>query len=271
MHATIPSDWVGGFGMVRWMVAAALALLPGVAHAQAEQQALVDRATLAAQEMLNDINGRDAQGVLKQARAVIICPQVLRAGFLFGGQGGSCVLVARDGAGSWSAPAFYGLGGANFGFQAGLQDAEVMLIIMSDRGLRAVLDSQFKLGADATATFAEFGGGVEGSTTAALRADIVGFSKARGLYAGITLGGSIMSARSEWNQVYYGRPLAAQQIVVGMEGTNPNADPLRQVLMRYGAQSRPPLAPALPQPVPQGFAPGRAPVTQQPLGPSSRY
>ena len=276
--------------MVRWMVAAALAFLPGVAHAQAEQQALVDRATLAAQEMVNNLNGRDAQGVLKQARAVMICPQVLRAGFLFGGQGGNCVLVARDGAGSWSAPAFYTLGGASFGFQAGLQDAQVMLIIMSDRGLHAVLDSQFKLGADATATFADLGGGVEGGTTAALRADVVGFSKARGLYAGITLGGSIMSSRSDWNQIYYGRPLAAQQIVVGMEATNPAADPLRQVLMRYGTPNQPPQAPALPPPVPQGSAPGNAPgpyapapyppssyvparppVTQQPLRPAGRY
>ena len=259
--------------MVRgWMAAALVALaaaVPGTAWAQQDQQALVDRSTLAAQEMLNDHDGTDAQAVLRRARAVVICPQVLRAGFLLGGQGGNCVLVARDGGGSWSAPAFYGMGGGSIGFQAGIQDAEVMLFIMSDRGLRAVLDSQFKLGADATATFADLGGGVEGSTTAALRADIIGFSKARGLYAGITLGGSIMTTRSDWNQIYYGRPMAAQQIVVGMEGTNPNADPLRQVLMRYGAQNQPPLAPALPAPVPQGL--GRAPVTQQPLGPSSRY
>ena len=252
--------------MVRIWMAAALALAPSLAHAQAEQQALVDRATLAAQEMLNDATGKDAQSVLRQARAVMICPQVLRAGFLLGGQGGSCVLVARDGAGSWSAPAFYGLGGGSIGFQAGMQDAQVMLIIMSDKGLHAVMDNQFKLGADATATFVDLGGGVEGATTAALRADIVGFSKARGLYAGISLGGTLMSTKSEWNQAYYGRPLAAPQIVVGMEGTNPAADPLRQVLMRYGAQERPAPPPAMPAPVPLNIAPqSLAPIQQQPL------
>ena len=214
------------------------AAAPAWAQAQpqsAEPQQLVDRATLAAQDMLNNLNGTDAQAVLRKARAVLICPQLFRAGFLIGGQGGSCVLVARAGGGSWSAPAFYTLGGASFGFQAGLQDAEVMLIIMSDKGLTATLDSQFKLGADATATFVEWGAGVEGATTAALRADIVGFTRARGLFAGISLGGSLMSSKSDWNQAYYGRPVSPQQIVVGVEVSNPGADPLREVLTRQGA------------------------------------
>ena len=206
----------------------------------------------------------------------MICPRVLRAGFLLGGQGGTCVLVARDGGGSWSAPAFYGLGGGSIGFQAGMQDAQVMLIIMSDRGLRAVMDSQFKLGAEANATFVDLGGGIEGATTAALTADIVGFSKARGLYAGISLGGSLMSVKSDWNAAYYGRPLAPSQIVVGMEGTNPAADPLRQVLIRYGAQEKPAAPPALPAPVPlypgPSGAPPRAPIQQQQVqAPPRRY
>ena len=258
--------------MVRFAAAALLATLCAApALAQSEQQQLVDRATLAAQLMLNDRDGRDAQSVLRQARAVMVCPQVFRAGFLFGGQGGTCVLVARAGGGSWTSPAFYGLGGASVGFQAGVQDAEVMLIIMSDRGLQAVMDSQFKLGADATATFVDLGGGVEGATTAALRADIVGFTRARGLYAGISLGGSLMSAKSEWNAAYYGRPVAAQQIVVGVEVSNPGADPLREVLTRYGATAAPAPPPAMPAPTPlapPSYQPApRGGFTQQPLAP----
>ena len=244
---------------------AALALFPLAAHAQSEQQQLVDRATLAAQQMLNDRDGRDAQYVLKRARATMICPQIFKAGFLLGGQGGSCVLVARDGAGSWSSPAFYGMGGGSIGFQAGVQDTEVMLMIMSDRGLNAVMDSQFKLGADASATFVDLGGGVEGATTAALRADIVGFTRARGLFAGISISGSLMSAKSDWNQAYYGRPVAAQQIVLGMEAVNPAADPLREVLIRYGSQRDAVAAPALPPPTPLQAQPFQAPIQQQPL------
>ena len=255
----------------------ALALLaPRIAHAQAEQQQVVDRSTLAAQEMLNNRDGTDAQSVLRRARAVMICPQVFRAGFLLGGQGGSCVLEARDGAGSWSSPAFYGMGGGSIGFQAGIQDAQVMLFIMNERGLMAVIDSQFKLGADASATFVDLGGGVEGATTAALRADIVGFTRARGLFAGISLGGTLMSAKSDWNQTYYGRPIAPQQIVIGMEASNPAADSLRQVLTRFGAPDSPASAPAMPAPVPLNAAPvtasaaPRGTIQQQSLAPLPR-
>lgn len=252
--------------MVRMVLLVALSLAPLAAHAQSDQQQLVDRATLAAQQMLNNRNGTDAQYVLKRARAVMICPQVFKAGFLLGGQGGSCVLVARDGAGSWSAPAFYGLGGGSIGFQAGIQDAEVMLMIMSDKGLNAIMDSQFKLGADASATFVDLGGGIEGATTAALRADIVGFTRARGLYAGISVSGSLLGAKSDWNAAYYGRPVAAQQIVIGMEATNPAADPLRQVLIQFGRQAEAPPAPAMPAPVPLQPPSRSAPIQQQPLG-----
>lgn len=265
-------------------LAAPMLACPVLANAEAQQQQqVVDRATLAAQELLNDHDGTDAQGVLKRARAVMICPQIFRAGFLIGGQGGSCVLSARDGAGSWSSPAFYGLGGGSIGFQAGIQDAQVMFLIMSDRGLTAVLDNQFKLGADASATFVDLGGGIEGATTTALRADIVGFTRARGLFAGISLGGSVMSTKSEWNQAYYGRAVGVQQIVITMDASNPAADPLRAVLARYGAQMAPPAPPALPPPVPfsgPGYNPNRpvalapsarAPIQQQSLPPPNRY
>jgi lipid-binding SYLF domain-containing protein len=244
--------------MFRFIVAGFLAAMPVLAHAQVEQQQLVDRASLAAQDLLNDRDGPSAQSVLRRARAVMICPRVFKAGFLFGGQGGDCVLTARDAAGSWSGPAFYSLGGASFGFQAGMQDTEAMFLIMSDRGLRAIMDTQLKLGADAGLTFVDLGGGVEGATTTALSADIVGFSRARGLYAGISLGGSLMSAKSEWNQAYYGRPVGVQQIVLTMEASNPGADPLRQVLSRYGAQVASGGAP-----VPIGPAPMEAPPMQR--------
>ena len=262
--------------MKRILFATIISMLPALAMAQAEQQALVDRATLAAQEMLNPRDGTDAQSVLSRARAVMICPQVFRAGFLFGGEGGSCVLVARDGGGGWSSPAFYGLGSASFGFQAGIQDAQVMLLIMNDKGLSAVMDSQFKLGADASGTFVDMGGGIEGSTTAALRADIVGFTRARGLFAGIALSGSLLSQKTDWNQAYYGRALAGRQIVISAEASNPAADPLRQALMQVAAaptplaQAEPPaFRPAYQAPAYQAPA-GRAPVQQQSLAPPRR-
>jgi lipid-binding SYLF domain-containing protein len=257
--------------MLRYVFAGLVAAAPIAAHGQTEQQQLVDRASLAAQDLLNDRDGGQAQSVLRQARAVMICPQVFRAGFMLSGLGGSCVLTARDAAGSWSAPAFYGLGGASIGFQAGIQDAQVAFLIMNDRALRAVMDSQLKLGADASITLVDLGAGIEGATTTALRADIVGFSRARGLFAGISLGGSMMSAKSDWNEAYYGRPVGVQNIIVTMEARNPGADPLREVLTRYGQQQQ--VAQGGPAPAP-GPAPiqllppeQRAPIQQQPLAP----
>jgi lipid-binding SYLF domain-containing protein len=219
--------------MTRLLFAALLILLPLTARAQTEQQSVVDRATLAVQDMLgsNDVNF-DAHTLIKRAKGAMVCPQVFKAGFIFGGQGGGCVLVGRGSSG-WSYPAFYGMGSGSFGLQIGIQDSEILFIVLTDKGLRALMDSQFKIGADAGIAIATIGAGVQGSTTAALRADIVAFAKSRGLFAGVSLDGSLIGSRSEWNTAYYGKPLAAQQIVLQGEGSNPGAEPLREMLARF--------------------------------------
>jgi lipid-binding SYLF domain-containing protein len=226
--------------MRRAMLAAAFcaalaATLTRPALAQGEAQALVDRATLTVSEMLGDDapGVQDAIALLRRARAVLICPRIFRAGFIFAGQGGPCVLVARDGAGSWSSPAFYTMGSGSIGLQAGLQDMQVMMMIMNERALNAVLDNQFTLGADAAMTIATLGGGVEGATTTALGADIVTFSRTRGLFAGVSLNGSVIATRSATNREFYGRDISGRQIVVDMAAHNPGADPLRGALMRF--------------------------------------
>ena len=170
--------------------------------------------------------------MLRRAKGALICPRIFKAGFILGGQGGDCVLVGRGPEG-WTPPAFYAVGSGSFGLQIGVQDSELVFLILTERGLRAVLDSQFKIGADAGIAVATIGAGLEGDTTAALRADIVAFAKSRGLFAGVSLQGSIISSRSEWNQIYYGQPLAASQIVLQGMGSNPGAAPLRETLARY--------------------------------------
>jgi lipid-binding SYLF domain-containing protein len=256
--------------MQRILMAAAFSLLTLVsAHAQSDAQALVDRSTLAVQEMMTQTVSQDPRTALQSAHGVLICPQIFRAGFFIGGEGGGCVLVARGADNTWSYPAFYGIGSASFGFQFGIQDSQFVMLIMTDRGLRSVLNSQFKLGADASVAVATIGGGVQGSTTASLGADIVAFSSARGLYGGISLNGSVMAARPEWDQAYYGRDFGAREIVIGMQGSNPGADPLREVLTRYGSTSAPNLPPAqtevAPSPPPMSAPPGA--VQQQSLPP----
>ena len=218
--------------MIRLVLAALLALVPLAARAQTEQQALVDRATLTLQEMLGEGSMADVRDMFRKARGAMICPRVFKAGFIFGGQGGSCVLNGRLQTG-WTGPAFYGMGSGSFGLQIGIQDSEIIFIVLTEKGLHALLDSQFKIGAELGVAIATIGASVQGSTTAALRADIVAFSLSRGLFAGISLDGSLINSRSEWNQIYYGQPLAAQQIVLQGEGSNPGAEPLREMLGKF--------------------------------------
>jgi lipid-binding SYLF domain-containing protein len=254
-----------------------LLLLPGLAHAQSEQQQLVDRSTLALQDLLGDTDPLNAVPMLRRARAVMVCPRVFKAGFFFGGEGGSCVLAARDASGSWSYPAFYAIGSGSFGLQIGIQDAQFIMMILTDKGLSAVMDNQFKIGGDASVAVATFGAGVQGDTTAGLGADIVAFTLARGLYGGISLQGSVMAPRTEWNQAYYGQAMGARQIVMQMQATNTGADPLRLVLTRYGAEAQaaaaPPPAPAVPPPQPGARPmqlsppPGSGAIQQQSLPP----
>jgi len=251
--------------MRRLVIAALLALTPVAAFAQTEQQTLVDRATLSVQEMLSEQAAGDARKLLVDAKGAMVCPRVFKAGFILGGQGGNCVLLGRPQGTQWSSPAFYGMGSGSIGLQIGVQDAEILFIVLTEKGLQALLDSQFKIGADASIAVATIGAGVGGSTTAALRADIVAIAQARGLFAGISLDGSLISSKSDWNQSFYGKPLAAQQIVIGGEGNNPGADPLREMLAKYAIPSAAPAATAAAAPTASAAPTGA--IGQTPLPP----
>ena len=131
-------------------LAAALAalsmLVSSCGTAPGEEQSLVDRATLTVQDMSTQTVSDGPISLLRKARAAMICPRVFKAGFFFGGEGGQCVLLARAGNGTWSYPAFYTIGSGSFGLQIGIQDAQVFLLIMTEKGLNAVMDSQVKIG-----------------------------------------------------------------------------------------------------------------------------
>jgi len=245
------------------------ALVPSIANAgsASDAQELVDRATLAAQGILaDDQEGKPVRNLLPDARAVLICPRVFRVGIILGGgEGGGCVLLARGAQGSWSSPAFYKMVAGSFGPQLGVQDAEVMMLVLTKGGLRAVMDNQVRLGAGFSLAVVSLGGGLEGDTTTALNADIVAFARTRGLFAGISLQGSVMTASSDTDEAYYNQPVGTVEIVMAMRANNPGADPLRRVLMQYGTPAPAP-APA------QGYAPppgGQPPVygEQQPYVP----
>lgn len=221
------------FALVALLAAFSLAACATPNNENAAQR-VVDRSTLTVESMMSSSSGPDVGNTLKSARAVMICPQIFTAGFIIGGSGGGCVLVGRAAAGQWSAPAFYTIGSGSLGLQAGVQNSAVLMMIMNDKALHAVINSQFKIGADASLAIANFGAGIGGATTAALHADIVTFAENSGLFAGVSLNGAILSADEGANQAYYGKPVGAQAIVIGMQANNPGANPLRAVLARYG-------------------------------------
>lgn len=222
-------------------IAATLAGCAAQGATQTDQQSLVDRSTLTLQEMFTENRNPQAVELLKKAKAVMVCPRIFKAGFIVGGAGGGCVFVGRSATGAtgpagWSGPAFYSIGTGSLGLQAGVQDSEVVLVVLTDKGLRSLLDSQFKFGAGAGVAVATFGAGVQGAMTPALTADIVSFSMDRGLFAGISLDGSVMSSQSAWDQTYYGQSLSSQQIVLNMQGNNQGDMPLKAMLAHIVGQ-----------------------------------
>jgi lipid-binding SYLF domain-containing protein len=160
---------------------------------------------------------------IRDAKAVIIAPEIRKAGFIVGGSGGRAVLLARDPAtGNFSGPAFYTIASASVGFQAGIEKSEVVMLIMTDKGLNSLLTSQLKLGGDASIAAGPVGEGAERSITT----DVVAFSRSKGIYGGVNLDGTAVTVHDEWNKRYYGKTVTPTDILVRHSVVNPKADKL---------------------------------------------
>lgn len=216
-------------------MATALTCAPLQAHAADSGQTLVDKAALTVQDIFVGATAQSTVAVnLGKARAVMVCPSIFRMSIAFGGAGGGCLLLARDARGSWSDPAFYTLSTASFGIQLGVQNSQAMFFVMTDRGLQALLDSQFQFGANAGVSFATLSSNAERANAGARNTDILVAQKSQGLFAGAALGGTKLTVNSDANRSYYSQSVGPEDIVVSMRVNNPGADPLRSVLTRYG-------------------------------------
>ena len=191
----------------------------------ADEQATVNHAVGTLQDLRRDKEFGNARQLLHRARAIMIAPRIFKAGFFFGGEGGSAVLLVR-GAGGWSDPAFYTIASASFGLQIGAQESEMILFIMSDRALNAVMQDKFKIGANAAIAVATLGSSVEGATTANAGADIIVWASSSGAYAGISLNGSVIAPDTDADRNYYGRPARSADIVLRRAVRSPAASPL---------------------------------------------
>jgi SH3 domain-containing YSC84-like protein 1 len=207
-----------------------LAAMP--ARAQMDQQQTVNSALATMERMKTNENFQEAfESHLQNSKAVLIVPALYKGGFIFGAQYGNGVLLARGADGGWSYPAFYTIEGGSFGLQIGLESTAVLFVIMTDNGLKAVLNNQFKFGADAGVTVVVVGGGVGAATTSNLGTDIYAYALSGvGLYGGLSLEGTAISPRESWNAAYYGQNLSSRAIILENAASNPNADRLRDIL-----------------------------------------
>jgi lipid-binding SYLF domain-containing protein len=212
---------------------AATFLLPAAARADAKRQSLVDQSLSTARKVLTGTDFPDALKLMPKARGVLIMPELVQGGFIFGAAGGRGVLVSRTGPRDWSYPAFFGMGSGSIGLQVGAKVSEITFIILTEKGLQAILDHKFKVGAEAGVTLVAVGAGFEGATTGAGGADIVAFANSNGLFAGVSLEGSYIDADDDWNALYYGRGATGRSIVVDRRYSNPGAEPIRQFFARW--------------------------------------
>src|SRR5437867_9494268 len=172
----------------------------GGALAQSEQQKLVDRADKTLSNFLRDPDMTWLQQNIGRAKAVMIAPEVVKAGFIFGGSGGRAVLVAKEG-GKWVGPSFYTMATASVGFQAGVSVSENVTLVMTQKGMDSMLAANFKVGGDASVAAGPVGAGAKSD----ILADLIAFSRAKGVYGGVNIDGTLVNLSDDWNRAYYGK------------------------------------------------------------------
>jgi len=208
----------------RWVLVSLFVATSGVALAQTEQQTLVNNADKSLTNFMRDPDMTWLQQNINRAKAVMIAPELVKAGFIFGGSGGRAVVLAHDAkSGKWVGPAFYTLATASVGFQAGISVSEAVTLVMTEKGLNSLLATSVKLGGDASVAAGPVGAGAKSDVIA----DFITFSRAKGVYGGLNLDGTVINITNDWNEVYYQKKgILAPDILVRMSAHNKGADKL---------------------------------------------
>jgi len=166
---------------------------------------------------------------LGKARGVLIFPQVLKAGFILGGSGGSGVLLVRDArTGNWTGPAFYTMGSASLGFQAGASAAEIVMIVNSQKALDSLYSNKVKLGGDASVALGPKGVG----SGAALNADFIVYATVQGAFAGLSIDGSVLDVRQALNSGYYGKKVSPIDVLAKPQASRPGSAALQAAVKK---------------------------------------
>jgi lipid-binding SYLF domain-containing protein len=214
---------------------------PAFAANDEKETERVKEAGIVMKEILN-IPDDIPQDLLDKAECIVVLPSVKKGAFGVGGSYGRGIMVCRGGAhytGPWGAPALYALEGLSIGFQLGGQATDFVLLVMNTKGARSLLSSKVKLGADASAAAGPKGRTAEGATDVVMNAEILSYSRNKGLFAGISLEGSTLRSDGSANEKLYGRKLSAKEIIVDHKvGVPASARPLVSLLQAKSPRNR---------------------------------
>ena len=204
---------------------AALLFAAPLAHADdaADARAVVEKSRLTIESLARDKNFGAMRAALKQARGVLVFPQIIKGAFFVGGSGGTGVLLARDEKGDWKGPAFYTIGSASIGIAFGGEAAETVIVIGSQKALDGLYSNKFKLGADGSVSAGPVGQGANVTFTT----DMMSFSRSKGAYAGVSFDGSVLDVRDSLNNAYYKTKATPLDILVRGKPASDHAAGLR--------------------------------------------
>jgi lipid-binding SYLF domain-containing protein len=206
-------------------------LKPAMAQTGVSERLLIN-AEITARKLLNNENFSDARDMLRRSRAVIIVPNFYRGGFILGAAGGTGVILAKDNSGTWGYPGFVNMGSLSAGLQIGFSGAELIVFVITNEGLSSIINNQVRIGGNAGLSVATFGGDVGGAKGLTTDADYIIYAKSAGLYAGLSLEGSVIEARPDIARDFYGEPAALYPILIDKKYTDSRADKLRDVLVQ---------------------------------------
>ncbi|HEY1755343.1 MAG TPA: lipid-binding SYLF domain-containing protein [Bryobacteraceae bacterium] len=215
----------------------ALVLGAGLAHAGSDA---ADRLAASAQtfkEVMDTPDKSIPRGLLNRAQCIVIVPGLKKGAFVFGAKYGKGFLSCRNKSGvGWSAPGGIRIEGGSFGFQIGGEETDAFLLVMNPKGEDRLLSTKFTLGADAVAAAGPVGRSTQAETDAALTAEILTWSRSRGLFAGISLNGATLRPDEDWNKEMYGKPLKNRDIVTGGIAPPAAAAELMAELNKYSSR-----------------------------------
>jgi len=194
----------------------------------------------AAADVLKELQNTPDKGVpeeiLSRAECVAVVPSMLKGGFIVGGKYGRGLASCRTPKG-WSAPAFFQISGGSFGFQIGGQAVDLVMLIMNDNGMQRLLSSQFALGADASVAAGPVGRHAEGNTDWKMRAEVLTYSRARGVFAGVSLNGAVIKQDKSSTREFYGHMVTPKAALTGEVEAPADANGFLTVLADWAQQA----------------------------------